>query len=158
MRACIPTDSKALAAFDRRTYPNKNEHAPPSYFSHRGMRTYWMLRNGRRVGACCVLHNSTFTPDPEALSAHAKGVLYITSTAILPKEQGRGLGNIFKAWQIAYARTHGFKKIVTNARKSNNASIRMNLKFGFTIVGESARCYPDGEDTVIMELCLTPSV
>lgn len=68
------------------------------------------------------------------------------------------MGSILKAWQIAYARTHGFTKIVTNARKSNSASIRLNLKFGFTVVSEGIGCYSDGEDAVVMELCLTPSM
>lgn len=157
IRARIPEDAKALAAFDRKTFPNAGDHATPAYYRMRGLRSFWLLKNGRRVGACCVMHNTTFTDDAEKFSAREKGVLYVTSTAILPKFQHHGIGSIFKAWQIAYARAHGFSKIVTNARKGNIASIRLNLKFGFTILRESPNCYSDGEDTVIMELCLAPS-
>ncbi len=152
IRASVPKDARALALFDRKTFAKKEDWASPSYYLEHELRSFWLLRNGKRIGACCLEHQATFSPVQDVLSRRALGVLYITSTAILPKFQKIGFGALFKSWQIAYARSHGFLKIITNARKSNLASIHLNLKFGFVIVGESKHCYPNGETGIIMEL------
>jgi ribosomal protein S18 acetylase RimI-like enzyme len=64
--------------------------------------------------------------------------LYICSTGILPEFQGKGRGNLFKCWQVAYAPHHGFNRIVTNHRKSNRRIIKLNESFGFKIVRTNA--------------------
>lgn len=139
------------------TFFHKVDHSVPSYFRQYGLRSFWLIQKRKRIGACCVKHHATFSTDKYAFSKRAYGTLYITSTAVLPQFRQHGFGAVLKAWQIAYARTHGFTKIVTNIRVSNTASIRLNLKFGFTIVDQFEKCYPDGENAVIMELDLTPS-
>lgn len=158
MRAKIPKDARALARFDRQSFPLNEDRCAPSYFKQRGLRSFWLLRNGRRIGACCLLHHATFNQKVDALYHRQRNSLYITSTAILPKYQKSGLGAVFKVWQIAYARAHGFAEIVTNIRTGNYASVRLNMKFGFVVTGRSENCYPDGESAWILKLQLTPSL
>ena len=58
-----------------------------------------------------------------------------------------------KSWQIAYARAHGFNRIITNTRKSNRAMVRLNKKFTFVVVRTSPNYYSGpSEPTVVMEL------
>lgn len=157
VRAVIPKDVRSLVAFDRKTFPSKDEHAPPSYFLDRHTRSFWLMKGRRRIGACCLKHHATFVPDKERLSRYERDTLYILSTAILPAERGKGFGDILKAWQISYARKHGFAKIVTNTRVSNAASIALNRKFGFVITEACVPdCYPDGEASTVLELILLP--
>jgi RimJ/RimL family protein N-acetyltransferase len=62
---------------------------------------------------------------------------------------------LLKAWQIAWARYHGFSRIVTNTRKRNAAMIALNRKFHFRILRTTPRYYDDPPDsTVVMELLL----
>ncbi len=83
------------------------------------------------------------------------GSLYISTTGILPKFQGKGFGQLLKCWEIAYARHNGFTRIVTNTRKRNRSMIALNRKFGFRIIRTTPRYYSDPTDsTVVMELTL----
>jgi len=104
---------------------------------------YWMLADSKKVGCC-------------AFERRSAGTLYVATTGILPAEQGRGLGALQKCWQIAYARQHGFTRMVTNTRKSNRAMIDLNRKFGFKIVRTSKSDYyrDPAEPAVVMELRL----
>jgi ribosomal protein S18 acetylase RimI-like enzyme len=71
----------------------------------------------------------------------------------LPKHQGAGLGRLLKSWEVAYARYHGFHRIVTNTRKCNARMIALNRAFGFRILRTSPGYYSGPTDsTVVMEL------
>jgi len=60
-----------------------------------------------------------------------------------------------KSWQVAYARHHGFTRIVTNTRKRNQAMISLNRKHGFKVIETALRYYTDPADSaVVMELLL----
>ena len=66
-----------------------------------------------------------------------------------------GFGQMLKSWEIAYARYHGFARIVTNTRRSNRAMIRLNEKAGFKVVRITPGYYSDPtEATVVMALKL----
>ena len=104
-----------------------------------------------RVGLTCIKHHSTFTTNPKWLTARSHGTLFIASTAIIPELHRMGFGSIWKSWQIAYARMHGFSEIVTNVRKSNVASLRLNQKFGFIVMKEVRNSYPDGETALVLQ-------
>ena len=98
----------------------------------------------KRVG-CCALQEELGT----------EGVLCISSTGILPAWQGIGLGRVMKAWQIAYARRHGYVRVVTETRAGNERMIRLNRTFGFQIVRTTPGCYFDPEEAAVeMELAL----
>lgn len=155
-KAVIPGELRSLAAFDRKVFPS-------DYFSlaqWRAYEAYWLLLNNRKVGCCAFEEHVDFQQDlrddegrDDDVNPPLAGSLYIASTGILPKFQGRGLGQLLKAWQVAYARMHGFSRIVTNTRKRNAAMIALNHKFGFRINRTTPRYYYDPvESTVVMEL------
>ncbi len=152
-RAILPSELRSLAAFDRKVFPS-------DYFSTDQWRTYesyWLLINERKVGCCAFEKHVDFADDlrEDGLKPYREGSLYIASTGILPKLQGTGLGQLLKSWQIAYARLHGFSRIVTNTRKRNAAMLALNRKFGFRVVRVTPRYYARPTDaTVVMELLL----
>jgi ribosomal protein S18 acetylase RimI-like enzyme len=60
-----------------------------------------------------------------------------------------------KAWQVAYARRNGYRRMVTNSRNSNTAMIRLNRKFGFKVIRTVPGYYDKPEEpAVVMELQL----
>jgi ribosomal protein S18 acetylase RimI-like enzyme len=138
-KAVLPREVRSLMAFDRRIFP-KSDCFPADYWL--ACEPWWMLAGGRRVG-CCAFEKG-------------KKSLYISTTGILPKYQGMGFGQLMKAWEISYARYHGYQKIVTNTRKSNAAMIAVNKKFGFRVVRTMPRHYDQPvEPGVLMELVLS---
>jgi ribosomal protein S18 acetylase RimI-like enzyme len=120
-----------------------------------------MLVDGRRVGCCAFEPHVDFRHDlrRDGINPRREGSLYITSTGILPEFQGRGFGALLKAWELQYARRHGFTRIVTNHRKSNRAVIALNRKFGFKVLRISPGYYRDPvEATVVMQRKLGQTV
>lgn len=127
--------------FDRKAF----REYPADWFDREyweACESWWLIVDGRKVGCC-------------AFEYDARGTLYIASTGILPEFRGRGLGALLKSWQISYARRHGFKRVITNTRKSNRPMIELNKKFGFTVLRTTPDYYGDPrESTVVMELRL----
>lgn len=135
-----PTELRSLELFDHKVF-----HRYPSDWFHRedweAFDSWWLIVNHRKIGCCAF----------EAQRAS----LHIVSTGILPGFQGRGFGGLLKAWQIAYARQHGFQRIVTNSRKSNKPMIRLNRKFGFKVIRTTPHYYENPtEPSVVMALRL----
>jgi ribosomal protein S18 acetylase RimI-like enzyme len=151
--AALPAEIRSLAAFDRKVFPS--DHF--STYQWRTYESYWLLLSKRKIGCCAFEPHVDFRDDlrDDGINPHRQGSLYIASTGILPKFQSMGFGQLLKAWQISYARLHGFTRIVTNTRKRNAAMIALNKKFGFKIVRTTPRYYRDPPDaTVVMELSL----
>jgi ribosomal protein S18 acetylase RimI-like enzyme len=136
-KAIIPDEIRGLCAFDRKVFPS-------DYFAASDWKAYeswWLILDGRKIG-CCAFEKQGDT-------------LHIGSTGILPAYQHMGFGELMKCWEIAYARHHGFKRIMTNSRRSNAAMIAVNRKFGFRMIGKVSRYYEDPvESAVIMRLTL----
>jgi ribosomal protein S18 acetylase RimI-like enzyme len=107
------------------------------------------------VGCCAFEHHVDFRDDPDKQNPR-RGSLYIPTTGILPRFRGNGFGDLLKCWQIAYARRHGFTRIVTNCRKCNRPMIELNKKFGFKIIRRPKAMYYEDppEPTIVMELRL----
>lgn len=152
VRADVEREMRRLQDFDRKIF-SPADRFPAAYW--RACEVWWMTAGGRRAGCCALQRDTDFFDDIADEDRAAKGVLYISSTAIRPAMQGRGLGRVMKAWQVAYARHHGFRRIVTNTRASNERMIRLNQQFGFRIVRTTPDYYaePD-EPTVVLELAL----
>ena len=153
-KAALPRDLRSLQAFDRKVF-RKSDWFTADYW--RICESYWLLVDDVKAGCCAFQKHVDFQEDIRAdgLNPPRPGTLYISSTGILPKFQGQGFGQLLKCWQIAYARRHGFTRIVANTRKRNAAMIALNRKFGFRIVRTSPRYYADPIDaTVVMELAL----
>lgn len=152
----VEREVRSLIAFDHKAFCAY----PAEWFEAQDWRRYecwWLLVESRKVGCCAFERNVDFQQDIRAdgRNPRRRGSLYIASTAILPEAQGKGLGTLLKSWQVAYARQHGFTRIVTNTRKSNRAMIRLNKNFGFTVIRTTADYYAEpGEATVVMELLL----
>jgi len=147
----LPDELRRLAAFDRKVFAS--DHFPPSAWME--YECYWMLLDDRKIGCCAFEEHVDFQDDlrQDGVNPPLKASLYISTTGILPRYQGMGFGTLLKAWQIAYARYHGFSRIVTNTRKRNAAMIALNRKFHFRIVRTTPRYYDDPPDsTVVMEL------
>lgn len=154
-RAAVPaTEIRSLMAFDRKVFP-RADLFDAAYW--RACTVYWLIANGIKVGCCAFEEHVDFQDDvrTDGINPPLKGSLYIASTGILPKFQGKGLGTLLKSWQVCYARHHGFKRIVTNTRSRNTAMIVLNQEFGFSIIRTTLRYYSDPADaTVVMELIL----
>lgn len=137
-KAILPREIGALLAFDRKVFP-KADRFDRAYWKE--CESYWLIVGRTKVG-CCAFERR-------------KGSLYISTTGILPKFQNRGFGPLLKSWEIAYARYHGFKRILTNCRKRNARMIALNRQFGFRVVRTIPRYYEEPTDSsVLMELLL----
>jgi ribosomal protein S18 acetylase RimI-like enzyme len=139
VRADVEREGRRLREFDRQVFPAADVF-PASYW--RECVVYWLVVGGKRVGCC-------------AMQAEEGGVLYIASTGLLPAWQGKGLGAVMKAWQLAYARGNGFERVVTECRAGNARMIELNKQFGFRIRKRVKGYYLEPEETaVVMELVL----
>jgi len=155
-RALVPEEIRSLILFDHKAF----HEYPADWFDKATWRTYeswWLIVGKRKIGCCAFALQVDFQEDihPDKENPHRRGCLYIASTGILPLFRRKGFGTLLKAWQLSYARHHGFSRIVTNTRKSNKAMIRLNEKFGFKIIRTTRGYYEDPpEATVVMERCL----
>jgi ribosomal-protein-alanine N-acetyltransferase len=76
---------------------------------------------------------------------------HITTVAVDPHYQRRGIGRLLVAVLIRLAREGGMQDATLEVRESNNAARRLYRGFGFFEVGRRVRYYRDnGEDAVIM--------
>lgn len=155
-KAIIPDEMVELLSFDHKMFPRIDLFEPEDWEEYE---SYWMIIDSAKVGCCAFQHNVDFQEDvrEDETNPPMQGSLYIATTGILSEFRRRGLGDLFKCWQIAYAKTYSFDRIVTNMRKSNAPSFHLNLKFGFQQVRESPGYYPDGETTVVLDLTFPES-
>lgn len=148
--AALPEDLDALLQFDAQVF-RKPDRFDARYW--RQCRPFWMLADGVRAGCCAFQEHIDFREDLGRGATPALGSLYICTTGILPVHQGRGLGKQLKRWEIEYARSKGFTRLITNTRKSNTRMIDLNHQFGFQIVRVTPGYYArPREATVVMEL------
>lgn len=114
-----------------------------------------MIVDGRRAGCCAFQRDMEFGDDLASGDQAADGVLYISSTGLLPKYRGQGLGHVMKAWQVAFARRNGFARVVTNTRAGNAVMLALNERYGFRRIRVTDGYYLEPEEaTVVMELKL----
>src|SRR4051794_5053434 len=117
-KAILPAEARSLQLFDGKVFSEADRfHA--AYW--RELESYWLLVGGVKAGCCAFVRNLDFQEDVRAdfRNVRMPGSLYIASTGLLPKFQGQGFGSLMKAWQICFARQHGFTRIVTNVRRRN---------------------------------------
>jgi ribosomal protein S18 acetylase RimI-like enzyme len=136
----MPRELNALIAFDRRIFPAADQFEPEYW---RSCESWWLFAGGVKIGCC-------------AFEKKAGGrSLYIATTGILPKYQRQGFGQLMKAWQIAHAQHHGYRRLVCHSRESNARMIALNERFGFRIIRKMPRYYAEpNEAAVLMELRL----
>ena len=154
-KAILPGELRSLMAFDRKVFP-RSDLFDAAYWNT--CEAYWMLVDGIKVGCFAFEKHVDFQEDinRDGVNPRLEGSLYISTTGILPKFQGKGFGRLLKSWEVSYARHHGFRRIVTNTRKRNTRIIALNREFGFRIVRTTPRYYSGPPDsTVVMELLLS---
>jgi ribosomal protein S18 acetylase RimI-like enzyme len=134
-KARMPGELRALMLFDRRVFP-ASDCFDADYW--RQCEAWWLLVSGVKAG-CCAFEK------PRAGSRS----LYIATTGILPKYRGAGCGQLMKAWQIAYARLHGYKRLLTHTRAGNAPMIALNERFGFRIVRSVPGYYAEPEEAAV---------
>ena len=147
-KAIVPDEVPLLCDFDRRVFGNfPDDLFDSEYWAE--LESYWVLSGGVMIGCTALQPNVDYDEEPKSSS------LFIASTGLLPEFQGRGIGNRIKEWQIRYAQEHEFKRIITNAREGNVASISLNKKFGFRVRERIADYYSNPvEAAIVMELLL----
>jgi ribosomal protein S18 acetylase RimI-like enzyme len=149
--AILPQELDALLVFDRKVFPQPDRF-DRAYWQV--CESHWLIVGKTKVG-CCAFEKNVDFHDAEGNASRRAGSLYISTTGILPKFQHQGFGPLLKSWEIAYARYHGFSRIITNCRKSNARMIALNRQFGFRIVRTIPRYYQEPTDSsVLMELLL----
>jgi ribosomal protein S18 acetylase RimI-like enzyme len=151
-KAFVPREIKSLMTFDQKVFAKSDLFDIDDW---KNDDSYWMIVDGVKVGCCAFDKNVDFQDDIAGCNPDKKGSLYVSTTGILPGFQSKGFGKLMKAWEISYARYHGFTRIVTNHRKSNARMIKLNQKFGFKTIRTTRRYYDEPvESVVVMELLL----
>jgi len=152
-RAIVPKEIRSLVIFDHKAF----HLYPADWFARDDWEAYeawWLIIDKTKVGCCAFESHVDFQEDirKDNKNPRLRGSLYIVTTGILPIFQGRGFGGLLKKWQLTYAQHHGFTRVVTNTRESNGAMVKLNKKFGFTILRTTPNYYEEPrEPTVVME-------
>lgn len=153
-RALLPQEIRSLVLFDHKAFAPY----PADWFDREDWKTYdpwWLIVDRRKVGCCAFAPYANFQEELGEGGPHPRASLYVVTTGILPAWRRLGFGTLQKSWQIAYARRHGFTRLLTNTRKSNGAMIRLNQKFGFQVIRSTPDYYENPrEPTLVMELKL----
>jgi ribosomal protein S18 acetylase RimI-like enzyme len=155
-RRATAKEISALVIFDHKAF---HDH-PADWFDRAYWAvcdSWWMIVDDKKVGCCAFERDVDFQGDLRkgGRNPRLKGSLYIATTGILPGFRGQGLGGLLKSWQLAFARVHGFNRIVTNTRKGNRRMIALNKKAGFKVLRTTPDYYGEPrESTVVMELRL----
>lgn len=148
-RAGVSSELRSLMTFDKKVFGA--DAFDGAMWAE--MDAWWMVVDSVKAGCTAFEADTAFDRYGEPL--REKGTLYIATTGVLPRLQGRGLGLLMKAWQVAYARRHGYHRIVTNHRAGNAGIIAINKGFGFRRTGRIRGYYSDpDEDAISMELVL----
>ena len=153
-RADPERELRSLIAFDHKVFRK------PDWFTTadwRRFESYWLVVDGRKVGCCAFERHTDFQDDvrDDGIDPPLRGSLHIVTSGVLPRCQGKGFGTLMKAWQVSFARHHGFTRMVTCSRKSNRAMIELNKNFGFRTVRATRGYYSSPlESAVVMERLL----
>jgi ribosomal protein S18 acetylase RimI-like enzyme len=152
-RALLPQELRSLVLFDHKAF----SQYPADWFRREDWNEYeawWMIIDRQKMGCCAFARYRDFREELGEAHQHRalQGSLYIVTTGILPAWRGLGFGQLLKCWQIAYARRHGFTRLLTNTRKSNQAMIGLNQKFGFQVIRSVPNYYVNPrEPALVME-------
>lgn len=86
------------------------------------------------------------------------GEIEIQNVATALRYRRKGVGRRLLAAVLATADTEGVTRALLEVRVSNTAAIDLYRAFGFTDCGQRRCYYPDGEDALLMELLISPSI
>ncbi len=162
------TEIGLLCELDVKIFSNDGFESPKDWD---GLETYFIvidqevvgIIDQQIIGSIAFRHHSDVSESYEAEYPYLHNSLYLTSIGILPEKQAMGLGSMAMVWLVDYARRYGisqragdgFRRIVSNARKSNLPSIKLHLRLGFKIIRVIPGYYKDPNgDAIVFELKL----
>ena len=149
VRRVRPDEMGLLCELDVKIFGSDAFDSPEDW---EGLKIFFITKDQQIIGSIALRHNTDVAEHYSADYKELPSSLYIVSTALLPEWQGRGIGKKAKAWQVRYAKSRGFERIVTNARVSNVRSISLNQHFGFKALRViPAWYYEPEEDTLVLE-------
>lgn len=125
-RANIRTEIKSIMRMDRTIF---SADAFDEQDQWRGLKVFWVMLGQKKIGTISFAHGFDYAEDGSEIEVPEN--LYIVSTGILPTHQGKGYGLVAKTYELAYARHHGFQRVSTTCRQSNERILKMNQRFGF---------------------------
>jgi GNAT superfamily N-acetyltransferase len=149
VRADVSTEAEALSELDQRIFSDADYFEPPDW---RGYEAFWIMVDGQVAGSIAFDLNAAANPEVVNPSPTC---MFIISIGLLPEFRGRGIGDVAQRWEINYAKTHGFTRLVATCRASNEPSIRLHQKWGFVKTREIPDYYEcPVEPAVVLELQL----
>ena len=152
VRRVKPDEMGLLCKLDVKIFGSEGFDSPDDWL---GLETFFITIDQQIIGSMALRHDTDVAEHYSHDYRELPGSLYIVSTALLPEWQGHGIGKEAKAWQVRYAKTQGFGRIITNARVSNVRSINLNQRFGFKAIRVIPKWYDEPEeDTLVLELML----
>lgn len=105
-----------------------------------------------RASSYCLVARSAGRVIGTAAMTVVETEAHITSLAVRPPFQGRGLGNLLLQRLLDYARRRGVETITLEVRVSNAPALHLYRKHGFRVLGRRPSYYTDtGEDALVME-------
>ena len=75
--------------------------------------------------------------------------LQITTIAVHPRQQKKGLGKIILSTLIKKAKISGAKRVLLEVKESNESAKNLYKKCGFEITGSRKKYYRDGSDAIL---------
>lgn len=151
-RRVKPDEMGLLCELDVKIFGSDGFDSPEDW---EGLEIFFITKDQQIIGSMALCHDTDVAEHCSADYKELPGSLYIVSTALLPEWQSQGIGKKTKAWQIRYAKSQGFERIVTNVRVSNIRSINLNQRFGFKAIRVIPKWYYEPEeDTLVLELML----
>jgi ribosomal protein S18 acetylase RimI-like enzyme len=87
---------------------------------------------------------------------HVADELHILNLVTHPEHRRRGLARALMNELLAYARSHGARRLLLEVRRSNDPALALYRSLSFVVVGVRARYYRDDEDALEMALALAP--
>src|SRR5580693_7007903 len=96
-KAVVPAELAELLAFDRKVFRKSDLFRDEDWMTYD---SYWMLVDGAKAGCCAFQAHHDFREDvrKDQCNPRRRGSLYIASTGILPRFQGKGFGKLLKVW------------------------------------------------------------
>lgn len=80
--------------------------------------------------------------------------IQLIDIAVDPKSRRQRIGLKLFQFMIDYGKKQGSKSVHLEVRPLNGAAVGFYRKMGFKETGVRKGYYPDGEDAVLMELCI----
>ena len=83
---------------------------------------------------------------------------HLINIAVAPARRGKGHGEALLVHVLRHARAQGAEVMHLEVRETNPEAVALYQKYGFAILGRSARYYSDGAPALFMETDLAQSV